>query len=347
MLLRIILLWSGGVLIIHNLFHGGQWIDVVDAFSTGPISQHNTPHRRVMKHSIQSPGTRISATSTTSTTTKMEGEDENGVIKSTVQRSFETFRWRYSTGKSTSTSTKNNEDIYYNINYRVEGEGPPVLLVHGFGANVNHFRYQFPALAQAGYRVYAVDLLGFGASDKPGNASYSIELFAQILQDFIDAMDESTLQPQRWTIAGNSIGGLCCLTVTTRRPNKIQSIILLNCAGGMTGFRYEDVSWFIRPILFLIQKVVIQGPIGPYFFGNFRTRANVESILREQGVYRNPQNVDEELLEILLAPADDTGACDVFLNVFGGPRVPHRNLCYPTLPVPYWLYGVEPIPGRR
>ena len=49
----------------------------------------------------------------------------------------------------------------YNINYRVEGpkDGPPILLVHGFGANVNHFRFQFPTLVAEGYRVYAVDLL--------------------------------------------------------------------------------------------------------------------------------------------------------------------------------------------
>ena len=54
--------------------------------------------------------------------------------------------------------------------------GPPVLLVHGFGASAYHWRYNIPALASS-HRVYAVDLLGFGWSDKPlipGYADYSV-----------------------------------------------------------------------------------------------------------------------------------------------------------------------------
>jgi pimeloyl-ACP methyl ester carboxylesterase len=46
-------------------------------------------------------------------------------------------------------------------------DGVPVLLIHGFGASVGHWRNNIPALAAAGYRTYAIDLLGFGGSDKP------------------------------------------------------------------------------------------------------------------------------------------------------------------------------------
>jgi pimeloyl-ACP methyl ester carboxylesterase len=55
-------------------------------------------------------------------------------------------------------------------------KGPPVVLVHGFGASAYHWRYNIPVLA-ASHRVYAVDLLGFGWSDKPlipGYADYSV-----------------------------------------------------------------------------------------------------------------------------------------------------------------------------
>ena len=55
----------------------------------------------------------------------------------------------------------------YNINYVQYGtQGPPLVLVHGFGASAYHYRYNIPALAQS-HRVYAIDLLGFGFSDKP------------------------------------------------------------------------------------------------------------------------------------------------------------------------------------
>jgi pimeloyl-ACP methyl ester carboxylesterase len=46
-------------------------------------------------------------------------------------------------------------------------DGIPVLLIHGFGASVGHWRNNIPAYAAAGYRTYAIDLLGFGGSDKP------------------------------------------------------------------------------------------------------------------------------------------------------------------------------------
>jgi hypothetical protein len=68
------------------------------------------------------------------------------------------------------------------------------MVQHLFGADVNHFRFKFPALVDASFRVYyAVGLLGFGASDKPKHANYSIELFVQEprtppLSDFIQAM---------------------------------------------------------------------------------------------------------------------------------------------------------------
>jgi pimeloyl-ACP methyl ester carboxylesterase len=94
-----------------------------------------------------------------------------------VQRYYETYRWIY-----------NEND--FKINYRVEGpqKGTRILWVHGFVANVNHFRHQFPALAQEGYRVYAIDSLGFGASDKPKDELYSIDLFVELLVDFVQHM---------------------------------------------------------------------------------------------------------------------------------------------------------------
>ena len=297
----------------------------IAAFVASPPSW---PATRLV-HSTLPP--RLGTPPLSSVSTSVDGE---AVVKEpssppTVQRVYETYRWKCSSGQK---DNRDNDDVYYNINYRCEGpaDGPPILLVHGFGANVNHFRYQFPDLVKAGYRVYAVDLLGFGASDKPATAPYSIELFSQLLQDFMLAMHPE----QSWRVAGNSIGGLCALQVTTNLPERVKGVVLFNCAGGMTGFRYEDVPWFIRPILYFVQNFVIKGPIGPAFFANFRTRENVESILRQQGVYGDPTNVDEELLEILLGPADDPGACDVFLNVFGGPPGPTPGQLLPYIQCP-------------
>lgn len=236
-----------------------------------------------------------------------------------VQRKYETYLWRHELNE-------------YNINYRVEGpvEGPPILLVHGFGANVNHFRHQFPALTGEGYRVYAIDLLGFGASDKPADPPYSIELFVELICDFLHTMHSD----KPWMLAGNSIGGLCSLSVAEKLPKLIQGVVLFNCSGGMTGFRYEDVPWYLRPVLYFVQQVVLGPQFGGRFFANFKTRENVEAILIKQGVYRNPANVDEELLEILLGPSDDEGAQDVFLKTFAGPPGPTPESILPFVQCP-------------
>ena len=44
--------------------------------------------------------------------------------------------------------------------------GPPVLLIHGYGASAYHWRYQFKELVAAGFNVFALDLIGFGLSEK-------------------------------------------------------------------------------------------------------------------------------------------------------------------------------------
>lgn len=240
------------------------------------------------------------------------------MTRPTTRRFYETFQWKG-----------------YNINYRVEGgEGAaaatPILLIHGFGANVNHYRYQFPDLVKAGYKVYAIDLLGFGGSDKPGNFPYSIEEFSELCADFSTAMGET----QPWVLAGNSIGGLCALATAERLiANKatVKACVLFNCAGGMSGFRYEDVPFFVKPILWFVQTIVLGPQFGGRFFENFKTRANVESILKLQGVYGDTTNVDEDLIEILLGPSDDIGAKDVFLKVFGGPPGPTPESIMPEL----------------
>lgn len=71
----------------------------------------------------------------------------------------------------------------HRIIYTVQGEGIPLVLLHGFGGCVGHWRKNIPTLAQAGYQVFALDLLGFGASDKPP-LDYSMDLWYSLLQDF-------------------------------------------------------------------------------------------------------------------------------------------------------------------
>ncbi|KAG7361819.1 alpha/beta fold family hydrolase [Nitzschia inconspicua] len=246
--------------------------------------------------------------------------------KIVIKRFHETWEWTHLGRK-------------YKINYRVEGprDGQPILLTHGFGANLNHFRYNIPSLVDAGFRVYAMDLLGFGASEKPANATtvgFSIEMFSQQMVDFItsrsDKNVEDTIQAP-WILAGNSIGGLCSLQVAAREPSTlpfdIASVILFNSAGGMSGFRYSDIPAVLHPLMAHVQYFVLNPRFfhGSLVYNVISQRTTIEPILKQAGIYRNVNNVDEELLRIFLEPAMDDGAKDVFLSIYGGPAGPTRE----------------------
>ena len=115
----------------------------------------------------------------------------------------------------------------HQIKYSVTGEGQPLLLIHGFGASIDHWRKNIPVLAEGGYQVYAIDLLGFGGSDK-APIDYSMELWEELIIDF---WHEYINQPT--VFVGNSIGALLSLMLVAHHPEISAGGVLVNCAGGL------------------------------------------------------------------------------------------------------------------
>jgi pimeloyl-ACP methyl ester carboxylesterase len=129
-----------------------------------------------------------------------------------------------------------------NIFYKAAGAenaGPPLLFVHGIGAGASSFmwRRNFDALARD-FRVYAPDLLGFGFSDKPANASYSAELYLELIADFIREVAGAPAH-----IIASSLGAAYSVLVASEQPELISSLTLIAPTGagslrarpGMTG----------------------------------------------------------------------------------------------------------------
>lgn len=114
----------------------------------------------------------------------------------------------------------------YKIHYLVGGTGSPVVLVHGLGAQATAWSALIPFLIHAGHRVYAPDLLGYGLSQQPSNATYSISEEASIVQSFLQ-----TLQLNRIDLAGWSMGGWVAMRVALNDPARIRRLILLDSAG--------------------------------------------------------------------------------------------------------------------
>ncbi|KAG9457015.1 hypothetical protein H6P81_001523 [Aristolochia fimbriata] len=217
----------------------------------------------------------------------------------------------------------------YSINYLVKGVGPPLLLVHGFGASVGHWRKNVAVLAQS-HAVFAIDLLGFGASDKPAAFSYTMEAWAQLILDFVA---EIVRKPT--VLIGNSVGSLACLIAASEPSDGlVRGVVLLNCAGGMNNKAIVD-DWRIKlllPLLWFFDFLLKQRRIASSLFHNVKQRDTLKNILLS--VYGNKESVDEELVEIIKRPADDEGALDVFVSVVTGPPGPSPISLMPRISLP-------------
>lgn len=103
-------------------------------------------------------------------------------------------------------------------------QGPPLILIHGLGGSADNWQYNIEALSQH-HRVYALDLPGFGQSDKP-RLKYNLEFYQQTLIDFMDA-----LQIEKATLVGNSLGGGLALMMAIDYPYRLNKLVLCAAAG--------------------------------------------------------------------------------------------------------------------
>ena len=115
-----------------------------------------------------------------------------------------------------------------NTHYHEDGQGEALLLIHGSGPGVSawaNWRLVFPILSQQ-YHLYAPDVVGFGYSDRPEGIEYGIDVWAEHMINFLEAVNEKKV-----SIIGNSFGGAIALHVAKRRPDLINKLILMGSMG--------------------------------------------------------------------------------------------------------------------
>ncbi len=108
------------------------------------------------------------------------------------------------------------------IAYRELGAGPPVLLLHGWPTSSYLWRDVMPPIARRN-RVVAIDLPGFGASDKPLDAGYDFAFYREALDGFLAALDID-----RVGIAVHDLGGPIGVHWALHRPARVTKLALLN-----------------------------------------------------------------------------------------------------------------------
>jgi epoxide hydrolase 4 len=110
------------------------------------------------------------------------------------------------------------------LHYVEAGEGPLVVLLHGFPDHHRSWRHQIPALVDAGFRVVAPDMRGYGESDAPPSwRDYHMELLAADVAGLIEA-----LGAQRAFVVGHDWGAAVAWMVATLHPERVERLAILN-----------------------------------------------------------------------------------------------------------------------
>lgn len=207
---------------------------------------------------------------------------------------------------------------------------PPLLLVHGFGASIEHWRHNIPALSQD-RRVYAIDLLGFGGSRKVV-AKFAIDLWADLLADFCQ-----TVIGEPALLVGNSIGSAICMGMAARYSDWVVGLVMVNLPD--VALRKEMIPPLLQAPVRAIENLFTTPILIRLLFRVLRQRR----VLRWWAAIAYPDRraISEELIEILAAPTADDGAdrafCALCQSVNDPQFAPSAKAILPTLDLPILL----------
>lgn len=205
---------------------------------------------------------------------------------------------------------------YTYLRASAERDTVPMILLHGFGASIGHWRQNLPALGQH-HTVYAIDMLGFGASEKV-IAPYGVEFWVDQVYDFW-----KTFVRQPVILVGNSIGSLICLAAAAQHPEMVCGTIMLNLPDSSV---LESPKWLsetlslltpvTKPIVISLKWLLTLPPVFNAMFWAIRQPQMLR--LWAKQAYATPAAITDELIEIFSSPAYERGAARTLRAMVNG-----------------------------
>ncbi len=223
-----------------------------------------------------------------------------------------------------------NYQIAWQIEEKNNNNEIGIVLIHGFGASKDHWRYNQQHMSSIA-PIYALDLVGFGESSQPQsqlkyeketdkNFNYCFDTWSQQVFDFCNEIVKKPV-----FLIGNSIGGVIALNTSKQLSQQCLGLILIDCAQRtMDDKRLAEQSLlmrFLRPVIkTLVRQRILSSTI-------FKTAANpnfIEKVL--QIAYPSGNNIDKELIDTLYKPTQGKGAPEAFrgfINLFDDHLAPN------------------------
>lgn len=211
---------------------------------------------------------------------------------------------------------------------------PNVVFLHGFGGNSDQFRENMPSMQNNGYNSFAMDLLGYGYSDKPNprdypvNSIYNFENWADQTVEFVRDVVKSPTY-----LVCNSVGGVVGLQAALQAPDLIKGVILINISMRMLHVTKQPP--LARPFISAFQTFLRETPVGELFFSQVAQKEALRNILAQAYAVSPPSKLQDEVVDIILRPGLLPGAAAVFLDFIsysGGP-LPEELLAKVQCPV--------------
>lgn len=207
---------------------------------------------------------------------------------------------------------------------------PPILFLHGFGASIGHWRKNLAVFSQ-NHTVYALDLLGFGASEK-AIAPYNVNLWVEQIYEFWQTFIQEPV-----VLVGNSIGSLISLAAAASYPEIVRAVAAISLPD--PAVQTEAIPPRLLPVVETIQNIVASPPVLRPFFYLVRKPEVIRRWVKL--AYSNPNSITEELVEILSGPPCDRGAARTFcilFRVMGSSKLgPSVKEILPSLKIPILL----------
>lgn len=173
---------------------------------------------------------------------------------------------------------------------------PPLVLVHGYGAMWQHWCRNIPAF-ETDYKVYALDLLGFGESEKP-NTQYGLALWAREIEAFMQMK-----KLEEVVLIGHSMGGASSLWFANEHPERLRALVLVDSSGIFP----DEVGTFERVLYRAVGSPIIGEAMFMLFANEFGAR---QSLLP---TYLDSSQVTSELVAQFAKPLRSAGAIYAYL----------------------------------
>ena len=197
------------------------------------------------------------------------------------------------------------------VHFRVTGEGsnPPIVLIHGFGASSDHWRNNAEIFASEGFRVFGIDLIGFGKSEQ--NLQSKIkhlenQFWANQLASFLDEIVDIQ-KNGKVILIGNSLGALTAITTLSNRPELIKTIIAAPLPEPVfvNPIKFSFPNWLLKVKSFLIKIVFHLFPLKTLV--NLISRTKLITFALQSAYFRSISN-DTPLKRIVTVPAKRVNA---------------------------------------